>query len=73
MPRKKAKNNKKSFETVIRDSIIILVAIVWVATIIIDIKLNYDIPNSVQVAFTMIVGYLLGDKVINNIRNKDKK
>jgi hypothetical protein len=68
-----SKNNKKDIECIIKDCLLIIVSIVWVGTIIINIFTRYDIPNSVEVSFTMILGYLLGEKTINLIRNKFKK
>lgn len=68
----KPKEKSRNFECAVRDAALILSLLVWVGSILANLIGKYAIPNSIEVIATMSFGYLLGDRVIDKIKNRDK-
>jgi uncharacterized membrane protein (DUF485 family) len=68
---KQAKDVKSnSFECFMKDLFLVVVIVVWIAAILANYFKESQIPNSVEIGFTMALGYLLGDKVVSKFTKK---
>jgi uncharacterized membrane protein len=60
----------------LRTILTIIVVIVWVTAIYCSFTRQYQIPSSVEIAFTVVLGFVFGTSTLPSIikywRNKDK-
>lgn len=63
---KTKKPDEKGFN-VFRMCIAVVIIIVWLITIILSITKQYQIPSSVEIGFTVVLGFVFGTSTIPSI------
>jgi len=59
----KRKNGSNAFRTIIA----IVVILVWLITMFCSVTKNYEIPISVNIGFTVVLGFIYGNTAIGSI------
>ena len=59
----KRKNGSNAFRTIIA----IVVILVWLITMFCSVTQNYEIPISVNIGFTIVLGFIYGNTAIGSI------
>ena len=67
---------KPSFEAIFRDIAMVIIFIIWIACLVNSLVKGNEIPTSVSLAISAVIGTLFGAKIIDRVKerhnNKEK-